>query len=155
MIEDTMMHSQETNAVVGTSITTTKSLSFVWQYYNSCEGKAVCTTCRKTLTINAGTTSNLIKHLKGHKITKDSYTSGSLIKLGKRQLTIQEAVDGGFDQKLFEDLLSVFIIKSDAPFLTIEHPQFISLLRCLNPRVQIPVATTCQRRKFMKYLTRP
>jgi hypothetical protein len=59
--------------------------------------------------------------------------------LGSRQLTIIEATENGFSQATFEELLSVFLIKSDAPFLTIELPQFISLLQCLNPRVINPI----------------
>jgi CTP-dependent riboflavin kinase len=39
--------------------------------------------------ISTGTTSNLIRHLKEkHKITKESHSSGNLIQLGSRQLTI-------------------------------------------------------------------
>ena len=152
--DDALLPSQATNATEIDTIVTrssSKPRSFVWKHMKKIGNKAICTPCKKELTINQFTTSNLISHLKKHGITQASSDSDSVIKLGNRQLTIQEAVDRGFNQETFDALLPVFLIKSDAPFLTVEHPEFISLLQCLNPRVKIPVRTTFQRRIMTLY----
>ena len=130
-----------------------KSRSFVWKHVDRDGMKATCGRCKSILTINKHTISNLISHFSKHGISQASSAAESVIKVSGRQLTIKEAVNRGFNQEEFNRSLSNFPIKSDAPFLTVEHPDFISLMQCMNPAAEIPCATTCQRRMMKLFGT--
>ena len=71
--DDALLHSKATNATEVDTIVTkssSKPRSFVWKYMKKVGNKAVCSPCKKELTINQFTTSNLIAHLKNMELLR-------------------------------------------------------------------------------------
>jgi hypothetical protein len=102
--------------------------SFVWKYFKSINSnKILCNICKKQLKFSKQTTSNMINHLSRiHKISKSSHTLSATVETNTNpcsiQMTIHDAIAGGFSQEQFDKAVITCVVKADAPFLTIENP---------------------------------
>jgi hypothetical protein len=120
--------SQSASVVTGANSSeseATRSASFVWHYFVKLQGsnpaKARCKHCHAALTLSRSTTSNLINHLKLHKITNESHMLNSIVDTSSKvQVTLREALARGFDQKNFEREVLKYLIMDDAPFATVQ-----------------------------------
>jgi hypothetical protein len=92
--------SQSASVVTGANSSeseATRSASFVWHYFVKLQGsnpaKARCKHCHAALTLSRSTTSNLINHLKLHKITNESHMLNSIVDTSSKvQVTLREAL---------------------------------------------------------------
>lgn len=108
-----------------------------WDYYEIIDDKIKCKWCGNKYNTTTGASSLKYHIVKTHKVPKSKIITKCFEPASK-------------NEKSFNDYLIRFLVKGKHPFMIVEQPEFIEMIKSLNTTAFIPSRMTIQRQCISK-----